>query len=98
MTTTGRWRLLRSGCSRMASSYRARIAIGQPHTNGDTAHLLTLVADLTLEPLTTSQKLVVAELQRRLMALAAPQNESAKPIDWIVNDLMTPLREEWALS
>lgn len=70
----------------------------QPYTNGDTAHLLMLLADLAMEPLTANQKLVVTELQQRLKALTAPQNIALKPVDWIVNDLMTPLREEWALS
>lgn len=62
----------------------------QLYTNGDAAHLLTLVADLALEPLTASQKLVVTELQRRLMALATSQNIATKPVDWIVKEPAVP--------
>jgi hypothetical protein len=69
--------------------------VRQSYTNGDTAHLLTLVVNLTLEPLTASQKLVVTELQQRLMALATPQNVAAKPIDWIVNEPIIE-QDKWA--
>jgi hypothetical protein len=60
------------------------------YTNGDTAHLLTLVADLALEPLTASQKMMVTELKQKLKALTAPQYTTSKPVDWIVKEPIAP--------
>jgi len=71
--------------------------VSQPYTNGDTTHLLTLVADLALEPLTVSQKLMVTELQQRLTALTSPQDATEKPDDWVVKGRNSPLLEGWAM-
>ena len=67
---------------------------GISNTNGDAAHLLTLVATLAAEPLTDSQQVMVAELQRDLASLAESLNETSKQYDRIVNEPAAHLQRE----
>jgi len=58
----------------------------RPGTNGDdnAAHLLTLVAELQLEPLTRSQQVVVSQLQQGLATLAKSLPGAMRPNDQLV--------------
>lgn len=57
-----------------------------PGTNGDdkAAHLLTLVAELQLEPLTRSQQVIVSQLQQGLATLAESLPGTISPTDQLV--------------
>lgn len=56
------------------------------HGHGDPAHLLSLVAELALEPLTDGQQAVLARLHDGVMALAGSSNGTTRHVDQVVKE------------